>query len=127
MKLTTASTLLTVAALATPALGAMTLSIAGNAAVPQHIGRRYLSSRSTITESIGNNITGGSYIANVSVGTPPQNVQLVIDTGSSDVWLLDVSADLCTNTTDQAEEDSGCQTPCKLSIPQLPKRVNLLI
>lgn len=33
-------------------------------------------------------LSGGSYWLNASVGTPPQLVQLVVDTGSSDVWVF---------------------------------------
>ncbi|KAI0007047.1 aspartic peptidase domain-containing protein [Xylariaceae sp. FL0662B] len=49
----------------------------------------------TYSQELNNNITVGGYYAQVSVGTPPQTVDLVLDTGSSDVWLLDSSADLC--------------------------------
>ena len=49
----------------------------------------------------------------VNVGTPGQRQTLAIDTGSSDVWVLDVSADACTNVTIQAEEEDGCDSTCK--------------
>jgi len=52
-------------------------------------------------------------MATVKVGTPGQNIVLAIDTGSSDTWVLDVTADLCTDPQYQAEEMTGCQTPCK--------------
>ena len=120
MKPTAGSTLLSFAALISSTLSAVTLSIARNPNAQQQISRRYLSGRSAITESLGNNVTGGSYIANVTVGTPPQQIQLILDTGSSDVFALDNTADLCTNVTEQAELGSGCQTPCKLSNPYLP-------
>ncbi|GAP82367.2 putative acid protease [Rosellinia necatrix] len=35
------------------------------------------------------------YFADVALGTPPQPVSLILDTGSSDVWVLDTNADLC--------------------------------
>lgn len=37
----------------------------------------------------------GGYYAEVALGTPPQPVTLILDTGSSDVWVLDTHADLC--------------------------------
>ncbi|KAI0124707.1 aspartic peptidase domain-containing protein [Xylariales sp. AK1849] len=49
----------------------------------------------TYTQLLNNNVTGAGYYAAVSVGSPPQNVTLVLDTGSSDVWLLSNTADLC--------------------------------
>ena len=120
MKPNTASAFLTIAAFSSSALAAMTLNIARNPAAQPlpKISRRHLSRRSsTITETLVNNVTGGFYMAAVSVGTPAQQIDLAIDTGSSDVWLLDVTADLCTNTAEQAYYDSGCQTTCKLPLP----------
>ncbi|KAI1462908.1 aspartic peptidase domain-containing protein [Daldinia caldariorum] len=49
----------------------------------------------TYSQELNNNLTGGGYYAQVTVGTPPQTVDLVVDTGSSDVWILDSRADLC--------------------------------
>jgi Eukaryotic aspartyl protease len=41
---------------------------------------------------------GGFYFVNATVGTPPQEVQLDIDTGSSDVWMFGVhSCDITTS------------------------------
>jgi hypothetical protein len=43
-------------------------------------------------------IGGGFYFVNATVGTPPQEVQLDIDTGSSDVWMFGVhSCDITTS------------------------------
>jgi hypothetical protein len=50
--------------------------------------RSILQKRGTLSVNIGNDITNGLYFVNASVGTPPQNVQLQIDTGSSDVWMF---------------------------------------
>lgn len=47
------------------------------------------------------------YMANVTVGTPPQNIALIIDTGSSDVWMLSTQADICESKTAQKKGD-GC-------------------
>ncbi|RYP09474.1 hypothetical protein DL765_008424 [Monosporascus sp. GIB2] len=61
-----------------------------------------------ILQELHNNLTGGGYYAEVSVGTPPQTVHLIIDTGSSDVWVLDSNADLCTSRRLQEENGGGC-------------------
>lgn len=54
-----------------------------------------LSTRAVLLEELLNNQT--SYLADVEVGTPPQTVSLITDTGSSDIWLLDKMADQCNN------------------------------
>lgn len=54
-------------------------------------------------------------MATVSVGTPGQQQSLAIDTGSSDVWVLDVSADACTDPSIQEQAEDGCITTCKFS------------
>lgn len=51
--------------------------------------------RSTVTEQLGNAQSLGLYYANVSVGTPPQQLAIQIDTGSSDVWFASSKASLC--------------------------------
>ncbi|KAI2637581.1 aspartic peptidase domain-containing protein [Hypomontagnella submonticulosa] len=55
----------------------------------------------TYSQELNNNLTGGGYYAQVTVGTPPQTVDLIVDTGSSDVWVLDSRADLCRSTAKQ--------------------------
>jgi hypothetical protein len=49
----------------------------------------------------------------VQVGTPGQTQTLAIDTGSSDVWVLDVDADGCTSAYIQEEAEDGCASTCK--------------
>ncbi|RYP75186.1 hypothetical protein DL771_002511 [Monosporascus sp. 5C6A] len=61
-----------------------------------------------ILQELHNNVTGGGYYAEVSVGTPPQTVSLILDTGSSDVWVLDSNANLCTSSRMQEENGGGC-------------------
>lgn len=39
---------------------------------------------------IENKLVEGLYSVNASVGTPPQMVQLQVDTGSSDVWMFGI-------------------------------------
>lgn len=54
----------------------------------------------TVNVTVVNDVFDGLYFVNATVGTPPQLVQLQIDTGSSDVWFFgpqscDVSASPC--------------------------------
>ncbi|KAE9377303.1 acid protease [Stipitochalara longipes BDJ] len=53
----------------------------------------------SFTEVITNIGAGNGYIANVSVGTPPQPLILGIDTGSTDTWVLSNTADICVDVT----------------------------
>ncbi|KAI0965003.1 aspartic peptidase domain-containing protein [Xylaria arbuscula] len=55
----------------------------------------------TYSQELINNLTVGGYYAHVSLGTPPQPVTLTVDTGSSDVWILDTRADLCQSAAKQ--------------------------
>jgi len=63
---------------------------------------------STISETLVNNATGGAYQATVKVGTPGQQIILVLDTGSSDVYVLSYEADQCTEPEVQAYYSGGC-------------------
>jgi len=56
-----------------------------------------------------NNITGGGYYSEFAVGTPPQNISFLLDTGSSDTWVNSVEANLC-NSQSQQETMGFCQT-----------------
>lgn len=80
------------------ALNVVSMSIGKNpAAKGKFFNPRGLGKRSTITESLLNNVTAGSYLATVKVGTPPQTVSLALDTGSSDVWVVSQDAIECKN------------------------------
>lgn len=70
--------------------------------------RSRASSPNTYIETLVNNVTGGGYYASIDVGTPPQPQVLVIDTGSSDVWVVASDADLCTSSLLQRKYGDTC-------------------
>lgn len=72
--------------------------------------RRDIHSRATVLEQIDNSRQRGSYYANITVGTPPQPISVILDTGSSDLWILAKTADVCLNPDliKQLPGDVGC-------------------
>jgi hypothetical protein len=68
----------------------------------------FVSRRAAYTTSLFNNITGGGYYVTVSVGTPGQRMPLVLDTGSSDAWVVSSKADLCTSASVQKTTSDTC-------------------
>lgn len=116
MKGSILSTTIAVAALSSCANAVFTMNIERNPETSTILKKRGLDLRS-VTESLQNNATGGDYIAKVSVGTPPQEITLAIDTGSSDVWLMSSTADLCTSAALQAQlQRGGCASVCKFPV-----------
>lgn len=53
---------------------------------------------STLEEIIANKRTKGGYFATVEIGTPAQNFTLLLDTGSSDIWVPYSNASICQNS-----------------------------
>jgi hypothetical protein len=106
-KASAAALLLT--AVISPALALVKFPIARRDGLPaNHMSRRHLERRGTITESLANNHTESVlYLATVSVGTPGQTIVLDIDTGSSDVYVISNHADECTELSVQ-EQYGGC-------------------
>ncbi len=117
MKAPSASAILAVAVLSSCTLAIVTLPIARirDAGAVSKFRRR-----NTITEILGNNETSGLYTAQAMVGTPAQPITFQIDTGSSDVWMLSATADLCTDPVLQRERRrGGCLTTCEFYTPSL--------
>lgn len=65
----------------------------------------------TVAVTLGNEQV--LYYANVSVGTPGQPIQMQVDTGSSDVWMSDSSAQFCQQNNYNCE--GGTFTPSQSS------------
>ncbi len=57
----------------------------------------------TFEEVVTNEQTRGGYFATCRLGTPGQNLTLQLDTGSSDIWVPYVKAEVC-----QAAKTGGC-------------------
>jgi hypothetical protein len=66
---------------AEPKVVKMAMSRSGN--VNQRLARR-----NHVSVTVTNDVNEGLYFVNATVGTPPQPVQLQIDTGSSDIWFF---------------------------------------
>ena len=56
-----------------------------------------LARRGAYPERLINSVSGGGYYVEVEVGTPAQTLTMLLDTGSSDAWVLGHDADLCTS------------------------------
>lgn len=93
--------------LASPALAIVSFPISRRTDVAAGVVlRRDLFGRATITETLQNN--GTLYQADVTVGTPPQQFSLQLDTGSSDVYIMDMNCDQCVSAAVQAKNHGGC-------------------
>ncbi|KAI1271274.1 aspartic peptidase domain-containing protein [Xylaria sp. FL0933] len=58
----------------------------------------------SVQEVITNERMRGGYFASCTVGTPPQDVTLQLDTGSSDIWVPANTASVCEDTS----QGGGC-------------------
>ncbi|KAF4627494.1 hypothetical protein G7Y89_g10661 [Cudoniella acicularis] len=100
------SALLAIAGFGSYALAVVTMKI--GRAPEFYTDSRRLHSRSSLSVTLSNNLTKGSYFVEIDVGTPPQSQRLVVDTGSSDVWVLAADDDLCTSPILQDQYFGGC-------------------
>lgn len=73
-----------------------------------------------------NNVTGGGYYSEFEIGTPPQLISFLLDTGSSDTWVNSVDADLCNSNVMQATM-GFCQTQCEQGFSSLAFTTVMLI
>lgn len=112
MKLSETAALLALAT--TAAAGAARIPIARNPAGSVRRRNPRLTKRATLTESLVNNVTEGGYFASVSVGTPGQDITLILDTGSSDAWVVAADASLCSSRFLQLEYEETCGATCEI-------------
>jgi hypothetical protein len=70
----------------------------------------------TVTASLINAVTAGLYAANITVGTPGQDLQVQIDTGSSDLWVPSSSASICNNAKDGGCSGGSCELPAQANV-----------
>ena len=71
---------------------------------------------STYEEVITNEQSRGGYFATCRLGTPGQDLTLQLDTGSSDIWVPDSSAQVCSQHTGGGCTLGSCMSrppPCK--------------
>lgn len=79
------------------------------------LNRRFFT-RDSVFTSLANDVTQASYVISVKVGTPPQDIDLTIDTGSTDTWVILNTAASCTGVGMPDNNGSAvvlCRTPCK--------------
>ncbi|KAK6337429.1 hypothetical protein TWF730_002828 [Orbilia blumenaviensis] len=69
---------------------------------PGHSSRRF--AKRTVTSELDNEYL--LYYVDVQVGTPPQNMRLQIDTGSSDVWAPSANSRFCSDPSEPCNEGS---------------------
>jgi len=102
--------LLAISALITfaSAINVVSLGIQRSTTLAAQLKRREIIKRDPISATINNVGALHGYAVNVTIGTPPQTLALGVDTGSSDVWLLSSTSDLCTSVALQQKTGQTC-------------------
>lgn len=67
-----------------------------------------LDKRDPFYEGLLNNRQQGGYFINMSIGTPPQPLSVILDTGSSDLWVMSTETDLCQSESLQESVGREC-------------------
>jgi len=57
--------------------------------------RRRAGTSGTVNAPLSENPLFVQYYADVTIGTPPQAIKLIVDTGSSDIWTVATTASIC--------------------------------
>jgi elongation factor G len=79
--------------------------------------RRLRKRAGTFEEVVTNEQARGGYFATCKLGTPGQDLTLQLDTGSSDIWVPDSTAQVC-----QQQGSEGCTLgSCMLGFGILPR------
>lgn len=63
------------------------------------ISRRSIRRATSSSISITNQNIDSSYFASVNIGTPPQTFNIILDTGSADLWVADTGCTQCPRST----------------------------
>ncbi|TEY34127.1 hypothetical protein BOTCAL_0644g00040 [Botryotinia calthae] len=104
--------------LITLTLAQLRIPITRKSHAPDPALNRRLSTRDSVSASLANDATQASYVISVQVGTPPQDIDLTIDTGSADTWVVLNTAASCTGVGIPDNNGSApvlCKNPYNLN------------